>query len=156
MTTPSALRSAAGPDLSAAELYALLKLRTDVFIVEQKCPYPEIDGRDLDPTTQHLWWQPAQRPLAYLRVLGAPGTTRRIGRVCTAAEARGGGLGALLMRAALDAIGPDPSELDAQTHAQPFYERFGYVAQGAPYDDDGIAHIHMTRAARACPRSPAR
>ncbi|WP_235926002.1 GNAT family N-acetyltransferase [Actinokineospora pegani] len=145
MTTPSALRSVAGPDLSAAELHALLKLRTDVFIVEQKCPYPEIDGRDLDPTTQHLWWQPAQHPLAYLRVLGAPGTTRRIGRVCTAAAARGNGLGALLMRAALDVVGPDPSELDAQTYAQAFYERFDYTAQGAPYDDDGIMHIHMTR-----------
>ncbi|MGQ0841841.1 GNAT family N-acetyltransferase [Actinokineospora sp.] len=144
----SALHRAAGPDLTPAQLYALLRLRVDVFVVEQRCCYPELDGRDLDQDTVHLWWQPddADRPLACLRLLGAPGTVRHVGRVCTASGARGKGLGSRLMAAALDHLGDDESVLNAQVQAQGLYARFGYLAEGEPFDDDGIDHITMRRA----------
>ncbi|SER56250.1 GNAT family N-acetyltransferase [Actinokineospora terrae] len=131
--------------MTAADLYAVLTLRLLVFVVEQTCPYPELDGRDLLPDTVHVWWQPDTEPLAYLRVLGAPGTVRRVGRVCTAATARGTGLGSKLMAAALDIVGPDESVLDAQLPAQALYAKFGYVPEGEPFDEDGILHIRMRR-----------
>src|SRR5689334_14054737 len=91
-----------GAELTAAQLYAVLTLRMNVFVVEQQAPYPELDGRDLRPDTVHYWWQPAgQPPLAYLRVLAEPGGGARIGRVCTVPAARGRGLAARLMAAAL-------------------------------------------------------
>jgi ElaA protein len=136
-------RFARGDELTAAELYALLTLRTDVFVVEQECPYPELDGRDLRPDTGHLWFP---GPTAYLRLLAEPAGGWRIGRVCTAKDARGQGLAARLMAAALARIGDADAVLDAQTYAQEFYARFGFVAQGEPFDEDGIEHITMRRA----------
>ncbi|GLW94474.1 ElaA protein [Actinokineospora globicatena] len=139
------LHAVPGPEMTAADLYAVLELRHLVFVVEQVCPYPELDGRDLLPDTVHLWWQPDSTPLSYLRVLGAPGSERRVGRVCTAATARGTGLGSKLMAAAIDLIGPDESVLDAQLPAQALYARFGYLPEGEPFDEDGILHIRMRR-----------
>jgi ElaA protein len=136
-----------GGEITAAELYPLLKLRVDVFVVEQECPYPEIDGRDLEPSTVHLWWQPGDEVLGYLRLLRDPDGTHRIGRVCTTMSARGSGLGALLMKAAMDHIGDDAAVLDAQTYALDFYARFGFVAEGDRYLEDGIEHQTMRRAA---------
>ncbi len=75
-------------ELEVDTLYALLKLRSDVFVVEQACPYPELDGRDTEPGTWHLWLGD-DAPLAYLRILADPEGVRRIGRACTAREARG-------------------------------------------------------------------
>lgn len=141
------LTHAAGDELSAGQLYGLLKLRVDVFVVEQACPYPELDGRDLLPGTVHLWWPPAGEPQAYLRLLTEPGGGFRIGRVCTAKAARGQGWGARLMAAALARTGDAEVVLDAQTYAQAFYERFGFVPEGAPFDEDGIPHITMRRKA---------
>src|SRR5690606_15538749 len=66
-------------ELDAATLYALLRLRVDVFVVEQQCPYPELDGRDTEPTTRHLWLGPAAtQPLSYLRILAEPDGVARI------------------------------------------------------------------------------
>ncbi|PPK63947.1 GNAT family N-acetyltransferase [Actinokineospora auranticolor] len=142
-----ALHRATGPDLKPADLYAILRLRAAVFVVEQDCAYQDVDGRDLDPDTVHLWWQEPDALAAYLRVLGAPGTERRIGRVCTAESARGTGLGGKLMAAALAVVGADESVLDAQTQAQGLYARFGYVAEGEEFLEDGIPHIRMRRPA---------
>lgn len=141
------LYSAKGGEITAAELYPLLKLRVDVFVVEQECAYPEIDGRDLLPSTVHVWWQPGDEVLGYLRLLRDPDGTHRIGRVCTAMSARGSGLGALLMKAAMEHIGDDAAVLDAQTYALDFYARFGFVAEGDRYLEDGIEHQTMRRAA---------
>jgi ElaA protein len=139
------LHSAAGDEITATQLYALLTLRVDVFVVEQECPYPELDGRDLLPDTRHLWWQPADTLLGYLRLLRDPDGAHRIGRVCTAKEARGTGLGAHLMTAAMAHVGDDPAVLEAQTYAQDFYARFGFTPTGEPYLEDGIEHVTMRR-----------
>jgi ElaA protein len=138
----------AGPELSAAQLYDILQLRVDVFVVEQNCPYPELDGRDLLPRTRHLWLPGEQGIDAYLRVLTEPGRYR-IGRVVTAKHARGQGLAARLMAEALTVVGDADSVLAAQTYAQGFYAKFGYLPEGEEFDEDGIPHITMWR--RAAP-----
>jgi ElaA protein len=139
------LHSAAGDEITATELYPLLTLRVDVFVVEQACPYPELDGRDLLPDTTHLWWQPGDTPLGYLRLLRDGDGAHRIGRVCTTKDTRGTGLGARLMTAAMDRVGGAPAVLEAQTYAQNFYARFGFTVTGVPYVEDGIEHVTMRR-----------
>jgi ElaA protein len=138
-----------GPRLTAAQLQAVLRLRAEVFVVEQKAAYLDVDGRDLDPGTTHYWLSDDadhDTPLAYLRVLTEPDGQLRIGRVCTALTARGKGLGYQVMAAAVEDLRGSTSVLEAQTYAQGFYERFGYVAEGEPYEDeDGIPHVTMRR-----------
>jgi ElaA protein len=133
-----------GSELTARQLYDVLQLRVDVFVVEQECPYPEVDGRDLLAGTHHLWVEDSSGVLSYLRILTEPGRLR-IGRVATAAQARGRGLAAQLMKDALEIIGDTDSVLDAQTYAQGFYEKFGYVAEGPEFVEDGIPHRTMWR-----------
>jgi ElaA protein len=132
-------------ELSPGTLYALLRLRVDVFVVEQRCPYPELDGRDAEPGTRHVWLAEDDTPLAYLRILDEPGGAARIGRVCVAAPARGSGLAGRLMRATLDLLGRRPSVLDAQTYLADFYGGLGYVQTGPEFVDDGIPHLPMAR-----------
>jgi ElaA protein len=147
MTSHATPRREWAADLTPAQLYDLLKLRVDVFVVEQECPYPELDGRDLEPTTRHLWLAGDDgRVLACLRLLEEPSGEFRIGRVCTAADARGNGLSGRLMAAAVAEIGSAPSVLDAQTAVAGFYAGFGYVAEESEFLEDGIAHITMKRA----------
>lgn len=143
------LHTARGDEITAAQLYPLLRLRVDVFVVEQNCPYPELDGRDLAADTVHLWWQIADEPAGYLRLLRDEDGTHRIGRVCTAESARGTGLGALLMKSAMERVGDEAAVLEAQTYAEKFYARFGFVAEGETYLEDGIEHVTMRRAARS-------
>jgi ElaA protein len=119
----------------------------DVFVVEQKCPYPELDGRDLEPDARHVWLERDGVPEAYLRILRDENGLARIGRVCVAPGARGGGAAKVLMRAALDLVGPAPSTLDAQAYLARFYEGFGYRPSGPEYLEDGIPHIPMYREA---------
>jgi ElaA protein len=138
------LRRATPEELDPATLYALLRLRMEVFVVEQACPYPELDGRDLDPSTVHLWLAKDGAILGYLRLL-SNGDLRRIGRVCTARQARGTGVAATLMRAALDEIGDATCVLDAQTHLTGFYAGFGFVVDGEEFVEDGIVHVPMRR-----------
>jgi ElaA protein len=126
-------------------LYPLLELRSAVFVIEQESIYQDLDGRDLLPSTVHIWWQLEEAPHGYLRLLRDPDGTHRIGRVCTAKYARGTGLGALLMKAAMERVGDDAAVLEAQTYAQAFYARFGFASTGEPYDEDGIEHITMRR-----------
>ena len=133
-------------DLTPDRLYALLRLRTAVFVVEQECPYQELDGRDLEPTTRHFWIARDQNdPLAYLRLLEDAGGRFRIGRVCTATSARGTGLSRRLMEAALAEIGDRQSVLEAQVQVADLYAAFGFRPEGEPYLEDGIPHITMRR-----------
>jgi len=146
--TPPATRlhRSTGADLDAATLYALLRLRSEVFVVEQACPYPDLDGRDLEPATVHLWLTRDGAPVGCLRLL-TDGGERRIGRVCTAASARGTGVARALVRAAVEEIGDAPSVLNAQAYLAGFYATFGYVPDGEEFLDDGIPHVPMRRPA---------
>lgn len=146
--TEDHLRLAAFTGLDAYELYALLKLRVDVFVVEQECAYPELDGLDLAPATRHLWLERTDEPIAYLRVLSDPGDGFRIGRVCVARAVRGEGLAGRLMDAALDLVGDRLCRLEAQSYLLAFYRRYGFMPVGPEYTLDGIAHTPMARPPR--------
>ena len=143
MTAP-ALRSARFAELTPFELYALRRLRVDVFVVEQQCPYPELDGRDCEPATVHLWVEEDGQVLATLRVLD-DGDTRAIGRVATAATARGRGLAARLVEAGVALCAGSPITLGAQAQLEGWYERFGFRRSGPGYVEDGIPHVPMRR-----------
>ena len=135
-------------DLPPSTLYELLRLRVDVFVVEQACPYAELDGRDLEDGARHFWLGGDGRPepvLGYLRLLCEPSGEFRIGRLCTARSVRGRGLGRQLMEAALAEVGDRPCVLDAQEHLAGFYREFGFRQVGEPYDRDGVAHVPMRR-----------
>ncbi|MEV0716091.1 GNAT family N-acetyltransferase [Asanoa sp. NPDC050611] len=141
------LRTASFADLDTITLYRLLELRCAVFVVEQQAAYLDIDGRDPEPATVHVWVERAGAPVAYLRVLTEPDGLMRVGRVVVAKEARGSGVAGRLMAAALEIVGERPSVLDAQAHLADFYARFGYSVSGAGYVEDGIPHLPMARAA---------
>ncbi|MEW6169411.1 MAG: GNAT family N-acetyltransferase [Pseudomonadota bacterium] len=136
--------------LDADTLHAFLKLRVDVFVVEQACAYAEIDG--LDPACRHLCGRDRDgRLLAYLRLL-PPGLKRAepaIGRLVVAAADRGAGLGRTAMHEGLRACTerhPGAAVfLSGQQHLQRFYESLGFRAISAPYLEDGIAHVDMLR-----------
>ena len=139
-------------DLTLKELYALLQLRTEVFVVEQKCPYQEVDGLDLVGDTHHLMaWRDGQL-LAYLRLLDPVRHEGQvvIGRVVSSSAARGQGLGQQLMERALQAAErlwlDTPVYLSAQAHLQAYYGRYGFVAVTEVYLEDDIPHIGMRRA----------
>lgn len=140
------LRSAPFAELSTHELYGLCRLRVDVFVVEQQCPYPELDGRDLEPETVHLWFEADGEPVATVRVLqGEAG--RVIGRVATAAAYRNRGLAGRLLEAAIEVCAGAPISLGAQAYLEEWYERFGFRRSGPGYVEDGIPHVPMHRPA---------
>lgn len=139
---------ALAPDLTPATLYELLRLRLDVFVVEQACPYAELDGRDLEDGARHFWLGGdghLEPVLGCLRLLREPTGEFRIGRLCTARSVRGRGLGRQLMEAALAEVGDRSCVLDAQEHLAGFYRVFGFRPVGEPYDWDGVAHVPMRR-----------
>lgn len=137
------VRTATFAELDAYTLYALLRLRVDVFVVEQECAYPELDGLDTAAGTVHLWLERAGEPVAYLRILDQPDGWCRIGRVAVAKHARGDRLAGRLMDAALARIGDHPSLLHAQSYLVEFYRRYGFAVSGPEYLDDGIPHTPM-------------
>ncbi len=138
-------------ELTKTELYAALALRTQVFVVEQNCPYLEVDGRDLEGDTCHLLGWRGEELVAYLRLLDPALNDGEvvIGRVVTAASARGTGLGHGMMEQALLACGlrwPGlPVYMSAQAHLQGYYGRYGFVAATDVYLEDDIPHIGMRR-----------
>lgn len=146
--------------LSLAQLYAVLAARQQVFVLEQQCLYPDLDGLDQD--AHHvLGWsdaapaavgQASARQLcAYLRCL-APGVKfaeASLGRVLTTPVVRGTGVGRELLRrgiAQAEVLYPSQRlRIGAQLYLENFYASFGFVTVSAPYDDDGIAHVDMLR-----------
>jgi ElaA protein len=140
------LRVASFRDLDTTTLYAILKLRSDVFVVEQNCVYADLDGRDTEPGTRHVWIARGDDIVAYLRILD-DGDAERVGRVVTAAGARGDGLAGRLMEEALTVIGNRPSVLSAQAYLVRFYAKYGYERTGPEYLEDGIPHVPMLREA---------
>lgn len=147
-----ALRRSWGRDLDPATLYALLTLRVDVFVVEQCCPYPDLDGRDLDATTRHFWLEKAGgEVISTLRLMEEYPHDRplfRIGRVCTRASERGHGHTDRLMQAALAEVGSHPCRLSAQSYLVDMYARYGFAQDGDEFVEDGIAHVPMLREPR--------
>jgi ElaA protein len=133
-------------ELSAPELYAIVHLRERVFVVEQKCVYLDADG--LDPQALHVWAERDGTLVAYLRILpaGVKYDEIAIGRVVTAPEARGGGLGRELMQRGIAAAGGAAIRLSAQAHLEEFYASLGFRRASEPYDEDGIPHVEMIRA----------
>ena len=140
------IRDAAPAELDVTTLYNILRLRVDVFVVEQECAYPELDGRDLEPGARHLWAESSGEIVATLRMLD-DGAAVRIGRVATAAGARSSGLAGRLMQRALELAGDREVVLEAQSYLQGWYERFGFVRVGEEYVEDGIPHVPMRRSA---------
>jgi ElaA protein len=134
-------------ELTVAELYSILALRARVFVVEQDCAYLDPDG--YDQASRHVWAVAEGGALhAYLRVVpaGMKFAEVSIGRVITAPEARGTGLGKELMRRGIAAAGAGPIRIGAQAHLEKFYGELGFVRASEPYDEDGIPHIEMVRA----------
>lgn len=139
-------------ELTVDELYRVLALRQEVFVVEQACPYQDVDGRDRVAT--HLWTddEAGARALAYARLF-APGVRYAeacIGRVVTAPSTRRSGLGRALMHEAIArlhaAYGSVPIRISAQRYLERFYGELGFVAASPEYDEDGIPHLEMVRA----------
>lgn len=144
-------RFARYPDLSPAEIHDVFRARIEVFVLEQACPFQDLDG--LDPASWHLFTASDGEIDAYCRLV-PPGTKfaePSIGRVITTKRARGTGLGRELMREALaraQALWPGRGiRIAAQAHLERFYGEFGFVRASEPYDEDGILHIDMLRAA---------
>lgn len=132
-------------DVEPLVLYGILRLRVDVFVVEQECPYPELDGRDVEPGTRLLWTaNEAGDVLATVRLLH-DGEDRRIGRVATAMAARGLGYAGVLLRSAVDECGDRTIRLDAQERLEGWYARFGFERDGENFLEDDIVHVPMVR-----------
>jgi ElaA protein len=135
--------------LSVHELHDLLRLRVDVFVVEQNCPYPELDGQDREAL--HVMLHTTSNELiAYARILPPHGDgPPHIGRVVVRENARGGGIASHLMEKALEVIndqyGSRRSALAAQAHLERFYARHGFVRIREDYLLDGIPHVDMRR-----------
>jgi ElaA protein len=126
-------------------------LRVDVFVVEQSCPYPELDGRDLDPGTQWVWALLGGQIVGTLRLLAEDTGTVRIGRVATAAAARSSGVAGRMLTFALQQVADRTVLLDAQSYLEGWYQRFGFVRDGREFVEDGIAHVPMRRDGQASP-----
>lgn len=135
-------------ELTAEELYEILRTREAVFIVEQNCPYPEVDGKDYD-AVHYFYRGDDGRVVAYLRLFykhDEPGTVQ-IGRMVT--TMRGIGLGRKLLHEGIDyALGhmhPEGFYLEAQQYAIGFYEKEGFRVTSEPFLEDGIPHVQMRR-----------
>jgi ElaA protein len=134
-------------DLTVTELYDLLRLRSEVFVVEQNCVFLDMDNKD--QICHHLLLYTEGELAAYARILppGVYYSEASIGRVITSHAARGNGTGKVLMEAAIIAtkslFDNHPIRIGAQVYALKFYERFGFKVDGDIYIEDGIDHVEM-------------
>lgn len=136
-------------EFNVNRLYEVLKLRVDVFVVEQSCPYPEIDGSDQEAL--HLMCIEDNKVIAYSRIFppGAMYDVCAIGRVIVKPKARGTGLAKQLMEKAIEAAENEwqveTIKICAQSHLQNFYESVGFITVSDEFDEDGIPHVYMIR-----------
>ena len=151
MTAPERYRSLMDVRLSCAPfdavpkrtMHDIIRLRIDVFVVEQQCPYPELDGRDADPDTVHWWATDADQIVATCRILTAQRSGEHVlGRVATHPTVRGGTTATKLVDAALDSVS-GPVTIGAQAPLEGWYARFGFERSGPDYIEDGIPHLPM-------------
>lgn len=132
-------------ELDGARLYQLLKLRTDIFVVEQNCPYPELDNRDQEAL--HGLAYDGERLIGCLRILPRkPSGAVAIGRVAVQTDYRSNGVARRLLNEAIAHIqGQDEAliDLQAQAHLKQFYSSFGFKEISDVYLEDGIPHLDM-------------
>jgi ElaA protein len=134
-------------DLSNIELYAILKLRNEVFVVEQNCVYQDADGKDTQ--CYHFCGWMNNNLIAYTRILPAGLSFEKvsIGRVVTAPKSRGNGLGKILMQKSIEhtllTFNCKQIKIGAQQYLLQFYEALGFVPCSAAYLEDGIPHVDM-------------
>ncbi|MHA7131386.1 GNAT family N-acetyltransferase [Algoriphagus namhaensis] len=134
-------------ELTTAELYSILRLRAEVFVVEQDCPYQDLDQKD--QKCQHVMLYQGDDLIAYSRLVpaGLSYPEVAIGRVITSAAVRGKGYGKILMEISIQAcreiFGKGPIRLSAQVYAKDFYGALGFRAEGEEYLEDGIPHVEM-------------
>ena len=136
--------------VSNAKMYAILALRSEVFVVEQNCAYQDLDGKDQG---SHWVWAEDEWGVVHAtaRILppGVSYTEVSIGRVCTSLTARRTGLGRELMTVCLNEISEKYSNaevvISAQTYLEKFYNEFGFISEGEGYEEDGIPHIKMRK-----------
>lgn len=138
--------------LTTTELYLILKLRCEVFVVEQNCPYNDLDGKDRHPQAIHLFCINDQEIGGYLRILPPDCSYQNMssfGRVVTPKTSRGAGIGQTLVSKAnqlLDNNWPKfTCHISAQAHLEEFYRQHGFRVVGTPYLEDDIPHIGMER-----------
>ena len=167
--TDRPVRRASWSRLTTDDLYGIVRLRNRVFALEQRVSAEDFDGRDREPGTEH-WWFGAEAPtdgpdpdptavVGYLRLVrpavdephpvGAAAPTRVLGRVATAPEHRGRGVASALVAAVVAEHGAGPMVLHAQEYVAALYERHGFARFGEPYEEAGIRHVGMYRAAGA-------
>ena len=151
----AALHRAWAKDLDVPTLYAILKLRVEVFVVEQAAPYPELDGRDLFAETRHFWLEePDGEVICTLRLMEEHAGGRkafRLGRLCTLRSARGQGHTTRLLRAALAEVGDYPCRINAQVYLADMYAHHGFVRDGDDFVDNGVPHTPMLRSMSPSP-----
>ncbi|RYJ05132.1 GNAT family N-acetyltransferase [Aeromicrobium sp. Root495] len=145
MTSSDQVHVVDGPDLTAADVYAIWQVRDVVFAVEQQCDEPDVDGIDLLPSCTHLWVADEHGIRSYLRTYVAEAGYRKIGRVCTRKDQRGLGLSGRLVRAAHDRWGADEIHIGAQAYLHDWYAGFGYERSGENFFEAGIEHVPMVR-----------
>lgn len=131
-------------ELDTTELYEILETRMKVFVVEQQCPYQDIDAMDYDGV--HLYIKKDEKISAYLRIINKDISekTVQIGRVLT--TERGTGLGTMILKAgiaAADRLGAEKIYIEAQVYAKGFYEKEGFVVSGDEFLEDDIPHVPM-------------
>jgi len=136
--------------LSVSELYDVLRLRAEVFVVEQDCVYQDLDGKD--DKSLHVMGYEKNGLVAYARIV-LPGTSYKevsVGRVVVAKKTRGTSVGYQLMNKAIETVeqemGVQPIRISAQSHLEVFYANLGFEPTGKSYLEDGIPHIEMLRA----------
>jgi len=130
-------------ELTNREVHEIMRVRCAVFVVEQNCPYQDVDDADLDAL--HVFLRSGDEIMAYLRIFEWDEISARIGKVLT--MKRGEGLGAVLLKAGINAVKErtDKKEIyiEAQCHAIGFYEREGFAVCSEEFEEDGIAHVQM-------------
>lgn len=135
--------------LTVTELYAVLRLRSEIFVVEQNCVFLDTDNKDL--SCQHLMLYHQKTLMAYARIVpaGLSFSEPSIGRIVTATAARGKGFGKQVVQLAIEncerLYGKRPIKIGAQLYLKTFYASFGFIKVGEVYDEDGIDHIDMIR-----------
>jgi len=136
-------------ELTVHELYAILRLRSEVFVVEQNCVFQDMDNKD--QTSWHLMGWEKDKLVAYTRLI-PPGLSYEmasIGRVITLQTARGTGIGKQLMEKSIEEaerlFGKAPIKIGAQLYLREFYQSLGFIQSSDVYDEDGIDHIEMIR-----------